>query len=201
VSAAVTDVYELNLATGGKLKMRATARLAEGGPGPTFEACVLLHEAARLERRAVEALATCPAATRLAASIEECWCLTEGLDPPRAAAAWGRVLRDKHCVDAGTAEAMLARLGPRFAQSERRFRRALAGAKNLGELRDTGPIVPATPTARSAAHRHVERVLDAFPGATSFWWASFRLLEAQGDDDGAGRALTNARLLEGAPDE
>ena len=39
----VTDVYELNLAMSGKLKLRAYARLAEGSADTIFEACVLLH--------------------------------------------------------------------------------------------------------------------------------------------------------------
>lgn len=192
----VTDASELNLATSGKLKLRATARLAEGRPAATFEACVLLHEAARAERRAIEALAGYPPSTRLAASIEECWCLVEGLDPQRAAGAWGRVLREKEHVDAPTAEAMLVRLAPRFAESDHRFKKRLAGMTALARARGAGSLVPATAAAQSAIHREVKQVLDAFPGATSFWWASYRLLEAQNDNKGAWTALANARLLD-----
>jgi hypothetical protein len=80
------------------------------GVGPT----VLLHEAARLERRAVEVLPACPAPMRLAASVEECFCLVEGRNPPGAGEVWGRILREKRDVDGGTAEALLSRLTPRY---------------------------------------------------------------------------------------
>jgi hypothetical protein len=192
----VTDVYELNLATSGKLKLRATAHLAEGGAAPTFEACVLLHEAARIERRAVDALPRCPPSTRLAASIEECWCLVEGRDPPRAGGAWGHVLQDMGRVDGATATAMLARLRPRHEESERQFRKLLAGCAHLVRLRGSGALVPPTKEEQRAVLRDVERVLEAFPGAISFWWASYRLLEAMGDRKGAWTSLGKARRLD-----
>lgn len=192
----VTDVYELNLTMSGKLKLRATACLAEGVANATFEACVLLHEAARIERRALEALPTCPPSTRLAASIEECWCLIEGRDPQRAGGAWGRVLQDLGRVDAATGTAMLARLRPLHEESERQFRRLLAGCTNLIRLRGSSSLVPPTKEGRIAVHREVKRVLEAFPGAISFWWASYRLLEAMGDLKGAWVSLHKARLLD-----
>ena len=52
--------YGLHLASSGKLKLRAQALLALGGSKEVFDACVLLHEAARIERLAVQALAHVP---------------------------------------------------------------------------------------------------------------------------------------------
>src|SRR5262249_45266098 len=95
----VSEVYEIGLVSSGKLKIRATARLAEGTPDAVFDACVLLHEAARIERRLAGVLPTCSAATRLAASVEECFCLLEGRDPPGAARVWGRILREREDVE------------------------------------------------------------------------------------------------------
>ena len=43
------DVYGANLASSGKLKLRAKALLARGTSDAVFDACVLLHEAARKE--------------------------------------------------------------------------------------------------------------------------------------------------------
>jgi len=195
-TAAVADVHELHLATSGKLKLRATARLAEGEPAALFEACVLLHEAARAERRAIEALPFAPATTHLAASIEECWCLVEGFDPPRAADAWGRVLADQDRVDPDTAGAMLSRLRPRFEESRRRFGKVLSGCPRLMRLHGGQLYVPVEPSEQRAMRAELTRVLDAFPGAVPFWWASYRLGEAMGDLAGAWTALTNARLLD-----
>jgi hypothetical protein len=192
----VTDVYELNLAMSGKLKLRASARLAEGSADTIFEACVLLHEAARVERRAIDSLPGCPASTRLVSSIEECWCLVEGRDPERAGRAWGNVLQNLGRVDTATGAAMLVRLRPRFEASERAFKRVLAGSKNLMALRGGGSLIPATKEGRLAIHREVQQILEAFPGAISFWWASYRLLEAMGDKKGAFASLGKARLLD-----
>lgn len=50
MTAVVLDVYAARLPASGKLKLRAKALLAEGTPAATFDACVLLHEAARTER-------------------------------------------------------------------------------------------------------------------------------------------------------
>jgi tetratricopeptide (TPR) repeat protein len=191
----LSDVYELHLASSGKLKLRAKARLAEGTPEAIFEACVLLHEAARTERRALESLPSCPAATRLGASIEECWCFVEGRDPPRAAEAWGQVLRDRRDVDEATADAMLSRLGPRYERARLDFARAVSASPALLTMRDAGSVAAALPAARTAARKELALVLAAFPGTTSFWWMGYRLAEADGDKKAAWDALTRARRL------
>ncbi len=191
-----TDSYELDLATSGKLKLRATARLAEGGEEAAFEACVLLHDAARVERRAVDGLLAAPATTRLAASIEECWLLVEGRDPPRAADAWGRVLREKEAVAPDAASAMLERLGPAYEKSARAFKKVVAECASLRHVRGAGALVPATAREREALLGDVHRVLEVFPGSASFWWASYRLRDAGGDANAGWDALQRARRLD-----
>jgi hypothetical protein len=191
----VSDVYALHLASSGKLKLRAKARLAEGTREAIFEACVLLHEAARTERRAIDSIASCPAVTRLGASIEECWCLVEGLDPPRAAEVWGQVLRDRQGVEPKAAEAMLARLSPRYEGAHRAFAKAVSASTTLLAVRDASAAVTAAADVRARARKELAAVLEAFPGTTSFWWMSYRLAEADGDKKAAWEALTKARLL------
>jgi hypothetical protein len=192
----VSDVYALNLSMSGKLKLRASARLAEGTEETIFEACVLLHEAARIERRAIESLPGCPSSTRLGSAIEQCACLVEGRDPQRAARAWGDVLQQLGEVDAALGEAMLARLRPRFEASDQAFKRTLAHCTTLMRLRGGGSFIPATRPERLALHREIKQILDAFPGAGTFWWASYRVLEALGDRGGAWTSLGKARLLD-----
>lgn len=191
----ISDVYELHLASSGKLKLRAKARLAEGTLDAIFDACVLLHEAARTERRAIDSLTSCPASTRLGASIEACWCLVEGRDPPGAAEIWGQVLRDLREVDEPTADAMLSRLGPRYERARAEFAKVVSASPNLSGLRDAGSIAAATVEVRASARSEIEVVLEAFPGTTSFWWMAYRLAEADGDKKAAWDALTRARLL------
>lgn len=67
------DVYGANLASSGKLKLRAKALLARGTSDAVFDACVLLHEAARKERCAIAALSVCPPVTLLTSTVEVCW--------------------------------------------------------------------------------------------------------------------------------
>jgi len=190
------EIYELNLATSGKLKLKATARLAEGAVEDIFDACMLLHEAARIERRAALALPACPAATRLAASVEECFCLVEGRDPVGAAEVWGRILREKGDVDEASAQAILSRLAPRYEKNRREFAKLVAGAKTFVQLRSTGAIVPPSANARKSALAEVRAILSRFPGIPDFWWFAYRLAEAGGDRKGAWDALSRARRLD-----
>jgi hypothetical protein len=192
---SVPEIYEFTLASSGKLKLRATARLAEGGAENVFEACVLFHEAARIERRVIDVLPFCPAATRLAASVEECFCLVEGRDPPGAGEVWGRILVEKDDVDPATAKAMLARLGPRYEESWRAFAQAVAGCTTLTKTRATGGVVPTTSAEQARALRELRQVLARFPGTPSFWWATYRIAEAVGDTQQAWDALYRTQQL------
>lgn len=64
--------YRSLLAPAGKAKMRAGALLAHGDDEGRFEAAVLLHDAARSELRAVDALDAPSIETRLTARVEAC---------------------------------------------------------------------------------------------------------------------------------
>ena len=194
----ISEVYRASLAASGKLKLKAKARLADGAPYDVFEACVLLHETARMERRAVEALTLCPPETRLLASIEECWSLVEGLDPPEAGEAWGRILRERSEVDEGVARAMLLRLTPKYLDQQRAFAEDVNGSATMMRLRDAQRLVTTSATERKKARREVASLLATYPGTRSFWWMAYRLAEADDDKTGAWDALTKARRL--APD-
>jgi hypothetical protein len=52
----VANEKALSLANSGKLELRAKGLLATGGAEDLFDACALLHEAARIQQRAVKAL-------------------------------------------------------------------------------------------------------------------------------------------------
>lgn len=90
--STATRLYEVNVVSSSRLKLRATAYLAEATDRAIFNACVLFHDAARLERRAVEALTPGPPEARLVSAIEECWCLLDGFNPDAAAEVWSRLL-------------------------------------------------------------------------------------------------------------
>ena len=72
----------------GKARLHARTLLAEGDPAERFEAAVLLHDAARAELRALQALEDPSIKTRLAARVEACGCLLLGLDVLSAIPVW-----------------------------------------------------------------------------------------------------------------
>jgi hypothetical protein len=195
MSLAVHDVYRGNLATSGKLKLRAKALLAEGTGEATFQACVLLHEAARIQRLALEALPVCPPETRLASLIEETWCYVEGRDPPLAAEAWSEVLPAREEVEARAADGMLSRVIPLYAALQREFSLAVHASPEVLALREAGRLDHLPPDSLARARKELGRLLERFPGATSFWWMAYRLAESAGDRGGAWDALRRAREL------
>lgn len=193
------ELYEVNLVSSSKLKLRATARLAEGTEEATFDACVLFHTAARFERRAVEALAPCPPATRLAGSIEECWCLIEGRSPDAAAEVWSRILEEAKAVDPATAEAMLSRLRPRYDAAIREFVRTFATYPTLNRPGMAHELVPTSRKERESALRELRAALKFFPGIPEFWWGNYRLAAANGKPAEAWAAIARAQAL--VPDD
>jgi hypothetical protein len=195
VSQDLHDVYAVNLASGGKLKMRATGLLAEGTPDAVFKACVLLHEAARFQQLALEALPTCPAVTRLSSLAEECWCFVEGRDPPRAGEVWGDLLHAREGVDVPTARAILSRLTPQFEAAQKTFAAAVNSSPVLVAIGKTGIVAGQSLPANNKARKELTTLLRQFPGATSFWWMQYRLSEAAGDKKSAWQALAKARQL------
>lgn len=185
--------YLMSLSTSGKLKMKAKALLAAGSADERFEASVLLHEAARTERRAVEALTSSSPATRLAALVEECGCLLDGYDPVGAARAWAQIVSERKQVDAPTAAALLSRLEPRFAKTHDAYAKAIAPL--MGFITST-KIVPETKRDQVAAGEALARATERFPGVTGLWWATYRMAEARRDPKTAWEAITRARQLE-----
>lgn len=195
MSAAVHDVYEINLASSGKLKLRAKRLLAEDTPDATFEACVLLHEAARMQRLAVDALPVRLSVTQLASALEETWCYVEGCDPPRAAETWGVVLRARESVDQPTAEAMLSKVQPLYEASRRDFAKAVNSSPAALALSNAGRLDGLGPADLARARKELAGLLSDFPGASSFWWMAYRLAESASDRSRAWDALTRARRL------
>ncbi len=198
MNPVASDLYTMNLASSGRLKLRAKSLLAEGTPDEVFKACVLLHDAARIQRLALEALPACPAVTTLSSRVEECWCFVEGRDPPRAAEAWGHVLQAQEAVDAPTADAILSRLSPRFEASRRSFSRIIAASPTLLSIAEVGLGTDLSRTSRLRVRKELDAVLAQFPGAMNFWWMRYRLAEMDDKRQEAWSALERARLL--APD-
>jgi len=194
--STAAELYEVNLVSSSKLKLRATAGLAEGTAEAIFDACVLFHEAARLERRAVEALAPCPPEARLAGSIEECWCLLEGSDPDAAAAVWSRILSEQEDVDRATAQAMLVRLRPRYDKSIKSFVRAAQSHPVLGQIGRTHILIPTNSDERRKALRATLAVLQQFPGVPLLWAAASRLADAVDNPELQWEAIIKALRLD-----
>ena len=190
------DPYNLALGEGGKLKMRATALLAEGGAKNRVEAAVLFHAAARAERRALESLEEVDRATSLAAAIEICWCLLEGFDPTGAAGARGEVLEHARGVPADLAGAMSSRLEVRFRRELTEFNRLFGNASALRALRASGTFVGPTAAERRRVCREIFRLLKRFPGIPGLWWAAYRNAEADGEVETAWGHLRRAHRLD-----
>jgi hypothetical protein len=190
------DAYRLALSEAGKLKLRASALLAEGGRERAIDAAVLFQAAARAEARSLLALERVPIETRLAAAIEECWCLLEGGDPPSAALAWDRVRAASEQVAPEVASSMRSRLDPIYAARTRAYAKAIQRCKTLTKLRPTGSFVPPTRGQRALLDRELSRLLQDFPGVASFWWARYRLAEVDGDTERAWAALRVAYRLQ-----
>lgn len=186
--------YHLGLGEAGRLKLRATALLAEGGDARTFEAAVLFHDAARAEERSLRALESPSPEVRLASVIEQCACLVEGLNPVMAAGAWGRVLDVAREVPEETAALLLARLKPRYAQLEAEFRSALRKAPTAGAYR--GNLTQLKGPERTRFGAELTRLLARFPGTAHLWWTAFRLEEARGRRRAAWEAIDRAHRLD-----
>lgn len=186
--------YQLGLGEAGKLKLRATALLAEGGSARTFEATVLLHDAARAEARALLALEHPTPEVRLASAIEQCACFVEGLDPVLAARAWGHVLDAAGRAPDAVAAPMLARLKPRYTRLESAFGSALR--KSPLVARHSGGLELLRGRERQRYAREVALLLARFPGTPWLWWASCRIEHVQGRPRAAWESIQRACRLE-----
>jgi hypothetical protein len=193
--STAAELHEVNLVSSSKLKLRATALLAEGTDAALFDACVLFHEAARLERRAVESLSPCPPETRLAGSVEECWCLIEGCDPHAAAAVWSRILDETQGIHAATADAMLSRLRPRYDRYLREFSRVILSHPELRTIGQTGIVVPTAQAERKKTLSSIQALLKQFPGLPVMWASAAQLEQALGERQQAWLSLQRGLRL------
>jgi hypothetical protein len=196
MTSFVDDVYGATLARSGQLKLKAKRLLALGTEAEVFDACVLLHEAARIERSAARVLSPPSPVTLLTSVVEACWCLIEGFDPPRAAEAWGDVLRARDEVAPTQAEGIVARLAQRYPVVQKEFARTVSASPTLLTVRSATRLVDLAPTERTRARKELAVVLQRFPGATSFYWMDYRLAEADDDKQSAWAALEKARRLD-----
>lgn len=160
------DAYEQARSSAGKLKLKARAKLAFGEPDETFEACVLLHEAARIERRAVR-LVDATVETKLSALAEACACLLLGLDPPGAIEVWAEIVQLRVATD--RAADVLGDLEARVETVRRQYNKKV-------ERLSVFARAPQNETERRRALAAVEVTLGDYPGVGSLWWARYWLL-------------------------
>jgi len=193
--STASELYEVNLVSSSKLKLRATAYLADGSEAAVFDACVLFHDAARLERRAVEALTLCPPEARLAGSIEECWCLLEGHDPHAAADVWSRILDEVASVTRATADSMLARLRPRYDRAIKDFVGSIQSRPVLSRIGYTQVLVPSSAAEQKSTLHELQALLKRYPGVPGLWGGLSRLAEVAGNEKLAWHAVDRAGRL------
>ncbi|MCP3135832.1 hypothetical protein [Pyxidicoccus xibeiensis] len=186
--------YHLGLGESGRLKLRATALLAEGGSERAFEAAALLHDAARAEARALLTLEHPTPEVRLASAIEQCACLVEGLDPVLASRAWGQVLEAAGRVPEPLSVSMLTRLKPRYFRLESAFGGALR--KSPLVARHSGSLELLRGRERQRYVREAGLLLARFPGTPWLWWVSCRIEHLQGRPRAAWDAIQRACRLE-----
>ena len=189
------DAYETALATTGVLKLKAQSQLAYGDADATFEACVLLQEAARGELRAVR-LVEAPMATQLSALAEGCYCRLLARDPHGAAETWAQIVKHPlRKAEPEAAEAILRDLGDRVEKARLEYAMALVGLQSFHD----GLVVPKTNAARKRAGTEVRKMLAAFPGVAQWWWVAYRLAATETRWGDAWQALERAHRL--TPDE
>jgi hypothetical protein len=190
------DAYRVARAESGKLKLRATALLADGGPDERFEAACLLHEAARAEARALRILDAPPPTVRLTSAVERCACLIEGLDPPGAALAWGEVLDASRPVPEPTALALRAKIQTKRASQARGWSKALRGAPVFVKTMWSAGGASADRAHRSGLGQETRALLALFPGVAGLWLALSSNEEDDGNLKGAWAAVQHARRLD-----
>lgn len=162
----ISEPQRLALLEGSKLKLAAKARLAEGGKDARYEAAVLLHAAARAERRALLAVEAPSPEARLANAIERCGCLIDGLDPMAVLEeGWPAVLDASARVEERCAASLRSRIDPRMSAFITDYQQALAKLPALGAWMESG----APWKNLRALSRELDRFLSHFPGDARMW--------------------------------
>ncbi|KYG04186.1 hypothetical protein BE21_48190 [Sorangium cellulosum] len=187
------DGYVALLASGGKRKLRANSLLAYGDEESRFEAAVLFHEAAEIERRALSLLEDAAPETRLRAAVERCACLVMGFDVVEAARAFREVEEASAAVPQETANAHRDRLDPLY----------FAARQDLTELLKRAPVLVSSrfrwegiaETDRSRARAELDALLQRFPGESTFHLVDARAALDERRFDALGRAVRRAHRL------
>lgn len=185
-------------ATGGKRKIKATALLAYGDDESRFEAAVLLHEAAGIEKRALSLLDNPSLEVLLRAAVERCGCLVEGLDVAEAALAWREVEALSLVVAPSVVRAHRERIEPLYQASRRDFEELLGRAPLLRAAQFRWDLIAAPD--KHKARVELEALLGRFPGEATFHLVASRAAIDERRLDEAARAVHRAgRLLPGNP--
>lgn len=188
------EAYRETKHGGGKLKMQALVRLAQGGDDARFEAAALLREAARAEERALRLLESPAPEVRLGVAVERCACLVAALAPTAAAVAWGEVLVEGDGVPEDVVRAERTKLDPQYEALQHAHQKALAVAPTL---RAAGFFVPAV-TGKARARRELDRLLRLFPGEVELWYMRYQATFFEKDYAAAWAAMSKMRDLEPA---
>jgi hypothetical protein len=188
----IAEPQRIALLEGSKLKLAAKARLAEGGREARYEASVLLHAAARAERRLMLTMDASAAEARLVSAVERCGCLIDGADPTAVLAdAWRDVLDASDRVSAVTRGAIRGRIDPKMSRFVAEYQRVLTKTPALKAWMEAG-----APWAGARAMlRELNRFLSAFPGDARAWVIKSAAHQEAGDAAAAWSAVRRARDL------
>lgn len=163
----MNTLYDAYLAQTSALKLSALRLRADGPTGPV-EAAIALHEAARMEQRAIRVLGTLDPATLLRSSIEQCGLLLDAGDATQVVrVAWPEVLECADALGQEPARPLLARLRPAVEGLYDRLDRLSATFRHLPRLASAlrgGGAIPG-PEARRELHAYLRE----FPGDTAGW--------------------------------
>lgn len=189
----IPEAYRRKKSESGELKLRAKTLLALGTADSRFEAAVLLHEAASLERRVLALLDAVSPETRLRSAIEQCGCLVEGLDPTLSALAWGSVLEASLLVPEPVARAMRVRVDAAYRAQEQLQAEVVAASPTLRAI--DFHVSSAIGPARARTVREIDRWLQHFPGDATIWYLRGWAATVDGKLDVAWGAIHRAHTL------
>jgi tetratricopeptide (TPR) repeat protein len=179
----------------GAKKIKAKALLAEGLAEQRFEACVLLHEAARRERDALSELNAPSIETQLASLVEQCACLVEGLDPRASRERWNSIESIITKLPEETGRAMAMPLAMRYFRAQAEFDALYDASPIILKQRRLDVLIPRRRVDQKRILREVQRFVDRFPGDPVSWFGLHRISLALGRWADAWMALSRAELL------
>jgi hypothetical protein len=188
----IPEPQRLALLESSKLKLAAKARLAEGGKDARYEAAVLLHAAARAERRVLLSSDPSPAEARLASAVERCGCLIDGSDPTAVLEdAWRDVLDASDRLPGKTARAIRSRIDPKMSAFLSEYQETLTRTPSLKAWMEAGSPWAGAPSLS----RDLNRFLTAFPGDARAWTIKSAAHLQAGETSAAWAAVRRARTL------